>query len=155
VKRLILLLGLLLVATTAQAASQWHYCGAVSVVAAAAQGAEPDKQIVAGEAECFYFNAAENSAIFRVEAVTAVITLNPNVAGAGADNAEVMIRKCMPGVSVYDANRCHAILDASLDGTVGASGTQNMSIRVGRGRYVIVNTTSANTQEARVSVEGE
>lgn len=149
----LLALAFLLVPGVAGAASIWAKCGAVSVATADSDGA--DRHIYSGQVECFYFNAAEDSAVFVIATKEALVCLDPNVASAGADNAEVYFRYCPGYVSAYDANLCIRTSDDPLDGTQGSSGTQNACQRLGRGQYVIENSTSAGTQEAFVSVQGE
>lgn len=154
-KRLILLLGLLLVAGPAHASSVWHWCSSASVTAATASGRAPDTTVTTGTTKCFYFNADDNSAVIKARAPNTLICLDPNVASDGADVAEVMIRLCPGGVSTYDANLCLPILDASLDGTGGSATTQNACLRVGPGDYVVVNTANGTPDESFVSFRGE
>lgn len=152
---LLLLTGLMMPAS-ALAASQWAPCGVATVaLAAASNTAGANGKIVKGERECFYFNADEDSDVFHVMADTALICLDSNVADEGASGAAVMIRRCNTGATTYDANTCIEILDSALTGLVGAAGTQNACIRVSRGSYVSVNDTTAGTEEAVVSIEGE
>jgi hypothetical protein len=154
-RKRILILALLLLAMPALAAdeSAFGQCGMLG--AASAPNDSAYLTISRGGASCFYFNADDNSPIFRVVADTALICLNPNLATDGSATGEVMIRKCLPGVTTYSANHCMSMLDASLDGTAGASATQNSCLRVSRGKYIVVNTTSTGGHEAQVSIEGE
>ena len=153
--RILLVIGLLLLLPSAsEAAEAWGACGAVSVATAVTTGA--NQNIAAGESKCFYFNGTEDSDVFHVLAPTALICLDPDVATEGADGvAEVMIRLCHTGATTCDVNRCKETLDVPLDGTDGADGTQNSCKRRPRGSYCIENTTSANTDEAVVSIQGE
>lgn len=150
---LLVIVALALIAGPATSTSLWADCdGSASVTTAQAR---TDRSIDPGETGCFHFNAAENSPVIHVFSPAALICLDPDVTTEGADTAKIMIRRCTPGVVVYDANRCTEILDAALDGTVGSSGTQNACDRVPPGAYVIVNDTSAGTDEAIVSFEAE
>ncbi|MCK5439423.1 MAG: hypothetical protein KAI97_05740 [Gemmatimonadetes bacterium] len=135
-------------------AEAWGACGAVSVGTVNTTGA--NQNIAAGQSKCFYFNTTEDSDVFHVLAPTALICLDPDVATESNDgDAEVMIRRCDPGVTTASVNRCGAILDVPLDGLTGADGTQNWCKRVARASYYIENTTGAGDDEASVTIEGE
>jgi hypothetical protein len=148
-------LGMLL-AMPALGASQWATCGYATVaLAAASNTSSANGKITREESECFYFNSTEDSRVFRVTADTALICLDPDVASEGAANAEVMVRYCHAGATTADVNVCIEVLDAALDGTVGASVTQNACVRVTGGSYYIENSVDAAADEAVVSIQGE
>ena len=112
-----------------------------------------------GQTICWEFDdTVTDSSSFLVTSETALICLDPDIAAAGAATAEVMPRRCHIGYKPVSnpTYQCEAILDASLDGTAGASGTQNMCRRVGPGVYYL-DVTSANTGDkaAVVSIIGE
>ena len=140
--------------SASEAAEAWGACGAVSVATAVTTGA--NQNIAAGQSKCFYFNGTEDSDVFVILSSTALICFDPDVATEGNDGAaEIMIRYCHTGVTTASVNRCKETLDAPLDGTDGAAGTQNACARYGRGSYYIENTTGASTDEAVVSIQGE
>jgi hypothetical protein len=87
----------------------------------------------------------------------ALICLNPDTASESADATEVMIHYCpIVPTTGPDVNNCMDILDAPLDGTIGADDTQNACIRVARGSYWIeVTTPPAASDNAVISVFGE
>lgn len=99
-----------------------------------------------GEQACYEFDDATDSGGFVVISPSALLCLDPDVAAAGTSTAEVMIRRCHIGFkpAADPTHQCEGILDASLDGTAGASATQDMCLRVGPGSYYF-DVTSADT----------
>lgn len=149
-----ILLAALLMAPAAGAASAWGICGSVQVADVVTDFT--DKKIKSkGETECFYFNTTENSSLFTVTTESAVIMLYPDMGGDANADAAIDIVRCVDNTETYSANVCKTILDAALDGTGGAAGTQLASARVGPGTYAIRNSVDAGGDEAVVEITGE
>ena len=108
---------------------------------------------------CFNFDTegvgppADSNPIDVTKGSSALFCLNPSNDQDGPDVSTVWIRRCLGLVTATD-NNCPRILDAVLDGTVGASGTQNSCVRVGSGRYY-VEVIATSGDQPYVSLEGE
>jgi hypothetical protein len=78
------------------------------------------------------------SATLQVRADSVLFTLLPDTVSTGTV-ATAMVRKCPCDNTLdQDDETCLNILDAALDGTAGAPGTQNASVRAGPGCYNVV-----------------
>jgi hypothetical protein len=118
----------------------------------------PPNMNKAGLIACYEFDDATDSGQFTVVTPTALICLDPDIAATGTSTAEVMIYQCPTGAkpAANPTYGCHAILDASLDGTEGGSTNQNACVRVGPGAYYIdVTSADTNSKDAIVTITGE
>lgn len=143
------LLILLLVSGSAEAAGTWTDC--------LGGPGTPPTLVDRGSKLCWDFNQQDDSPQFTVQSSTALVCLNPNLAGVGPLQAQVMIRYCIGGLkpATNPQNVCIAILDAPLTGTEGATGTQASCQRVATGAYYIEVTNSSAGNNARIAIQGE
>jgi len=132
----------------AGATGTWTDCGGTTLT---------NYYIDSAAVKCWEFDAADDSPGIFINVPSVLICLDSNTASASIGDARAMIRRCHIGTkpAANPEYQCPAIMDVALDGTAGASGTQNMCERVGVGVYYIDVTVSAGGQSALVSFQGE
>ena len=107
-----------------------------------------------GETLCFPFNSSVGGAATQLFTVryTALACLEPDTGGSET-TAKAEVQRCVPGTA-GTANSCQKVTDAALDGSGGASGTQNRCVRLGWGDYRVV-LTAPSSGAAVFWLEGE
>ena len=159
---------LLLVLASPAAASVWS--GTCTFSANLTVGSGATKYIVnSKDRACFRFTSADTvpsaSTTISVGAGSALWCFDPDNTDAVADTSRVIVHYCPSDNAAGgtgSANTCIALGgangNASLDGTEGASTTQNACIRTGPGIFYIEISAAcakASTDYCEVSVKGE
>lgn len=161
--RLLLVLFVLLFASSAGASSVWGKSCAHTQTNSVSAPSNPTEIVGAGEhaaglprTACFGWGATgTTSNVITIRADSGLFTFIDDVAGTSA-TATAMVQKCPCDTSITrNGNTCIDILDAVLTGTEGASGTQNAAIRVGPGCFRVVGVAGANGDFPFVYLEAE
>lgn len=151
-RRLLIALGALLVAGPSFAANEWTPCGGT----AGLFGAPTTPAVASGQ--CFEYQWASGTGAITVNVTAPYANLLFDADNASASQpgspAAIMVERCWRGATASDAT-CVNMLDANLDGTPGAAGTQKASIRLARGLYRIGLLTAPTSVTAVIQVEGE
>lgn len=80
----------------------------------------------------------DDSGPITISTPSALLDFDPDRTAAGASVATINFRRCAGGwPGSCNANLCAVLTNAALDGTEGAAGTQNKSVRVGPGVYCV------------------
>lgn len=104
-----------------------------------------------------YDSDNEDSVAIHFRTPTGRICFDPDTGAAGTGTSQVMIWHCPNGIkpSSNFGYTCMEILDADLDGTVGASTTQKSCVRVGTGTYFSEVTVAPSSEDSVVYFQAE
>ena len=150
---MLIVVALLLLATPALATnSGMTYCGIASYTETTA-----DRVVKGNQCIAWRFDGAEDSPVITFQGIGGLICFDPHTGDEGVSGAEIDLRYCPSGAKAAADPEftCFKINDATLDGTTGASATQNSCLRVGPGAYWSDVGTTAGGDDAVVYFSGE
>jgi len=138
-----------LFAAPAFAANEWTQCNSTNTITTTPTAS-------AGTCQEYRWDANTGATTFRVSGDSALVLFDPNLASGSVPGtpAEIMVQTCLQGYPVSDLV-CGDMLDATLNGTEGAPGTQRFALRVPRGLYRIVLSVAPTSVTASIQIRGE